>query len=514
MERQVKQAGSGRLLAVLLMLAPTWAAAQQAQPIRTIEVPLHSSTVVDLDVAPRRVSVGSQEVADILLLRARQIYVLGKSLGSTNVLLWDAQDRLIETVNVQVSYDVETLKRKLHELLPEEPIRVNASQGAVVLSGEASSAPKMEMAMELARSLVTRGDGEAKTKGRVLNMMQVGGAQQVLLEVKVAEIARNFIKRLGAKFNVITTDGNLSLGAINGPGHIITQPFPGEGAAIPPGTGSLLPGEFLTDQFILDAPTVPGGQPTVRTLGDIPVNGTALLGSFLDGTTLFNVAIDAAKEEGLAKVLAEPTLTTLTGHEAAFIAGGEFPVPVPGGDNQGTLIVFKDFGVGLKFVPTVLDSGVISLKVDISVSELSTDNSVVLDVPGVATNFFVPSLTKRGASSTVELAHGQTIGIAGLINENLRERVSKFPGLGDIPLLGALFRSQEFVKGQTELVIFVTPRFAKPIGRDDIVLPTDRFVEPGDAEFYLLGRLHGSAPEKRLNTPQQGGLEGRIGHAM
>jgi pilus assembly protein CpaC len=203
----------------------------------------------------------------------------------------------------------------------------------------------------------------------------------------------------------------------------------------------------------------------------------------------------------MAKVLSEPTLTTLTGQEAQFLSGGEFPIPVPqGGTSNAITITFKEFGVGVKFLPVVLDSGHINLTLNVNVSELTSNNQVVLSTPGTTSTFLIPSLTKRSASSTIELANGQTIGIAGLINDNVRQFVDKLPGLGDIPLLGALFRSQEYRSGKTELVIFVTPHLARPIAPQQVRLPTDSFVPPDDLEFYLLGRMEGRKGPKPANV--------------
>jgi len=194
---------------------------------------------------------------------------------------------------------------------------------------------------------------------------------------------------------------------------------------------------------------------------DMTIENQGLFASYLSSKFLFNLAIDAAKEKGLAKILAEPTLTTLTGQEAKFLSGGEFPIPVPNGFN-GVTIEFKEFGVGLKFLPVVLSGGHINLRVNVSVSELSDCSSVALQSDTATRQFFIPCLEKRDASGTIELGDGQTMGLAGLINENLREVVTKFPGLGSVPVLGALFRSQSFRKGETELVILVTPRLARP----------------------------------------------------
>jgi len=187
-------------------------------------------------------------------------------------------------------------------------------------------------------------------------------------------------------------------------------------------------------------------------------------------------------------------LTTLTGQQAEFLSGGEFPVPVPQGNNGTTTIEFKPYGVGLKFLPVVLSDGRINLKINVSVSELTGAESIVLQNEDSSVRTFVPSIRQRSASATVELGDGQSMGLAGLLDDKLRESVSKFPGLGSIPVLGALFRSSEYQKGQTELVILVTPHLAKPVAPGSVTLPTDKFVEPNDTDFYLLGRMEGRAP--------------------
>ena len=218
-----------------------------------------------------------------------------------------------------------------------------------------------------------------------------------------------------------------------------------------------------------------------------------IFGAFIDDNFKFTLALDIAKENGLAKILAEPTLATLTGQEAEFLSGGEFPIPVPQGINGAVTIEFKPYGVGLKFLPVVLSDGRINLKVNISVSELADQGGVILQNEDVSLRTFVPSLRQRSASATIELGDGQSMGLAGLLDDKLRESVTKFPGLGDIPVLGALFRSNDYRKGQTELVILITPHLAKPVARGSVTLPTDKFVEPNDMDFYLGGKLEGTA---------------------
>lgn len=471
----------------------------------TVEVPLHKSRLVDLDRPVKRVSVGNPEIADILIMRSRQVYVLGKTLGSTNVILWDGQDRVVRSLDVAVTHDLGTLKQKLHRLLPGENIGVYSSQGSVVLTGEVSTPGKMQAALNIASSFARSADKQADAEHAVLNMMEVGGAKQVMLEVQVAEVSRTLTRRLGVKFNAIDTGSGWTIGGVNG------------GASFP---DALFAGDDLAIENGVRVPVFGDGTPIGPAVdefapNDLSIQDTGIFASRLTGSFLFNAVIDAAKEENLAKVLAEPTLTTMTGQEARFLSGGEFPIPVAGRDGQIN-VTYKEFGIGLNFLPVVLDSGTINLTLNISVSELSSVNPVRVDVRQTDAGFFIPSLAKRSASSTVELAPGQTLGIAGLIDENLRENINKFPGLGDIPILGMLFRSQEFVKGETELIIFVTPHFAKPVSRPAMRLPTDAFVEPSAIEFYLMGRMQGSGPPSdRLNRDlEKGGLEGQFGHTL
>ena len=452
----------------------------------SMEVPLYKSRIVLLADPAARVAVGNPDVADILILRSTQIYVLGKDLGTTNVLLWDKDDILIGTLNVEVTHDLQSLKEKLYRLLPDERIEVYSAQRNIVLAGHVSNVADMNAALRIARGYFTQiaaavqaetfeleqgvSQREDRSVGEVINLMSIGGVQQVMLEVKVAEISRTELKRLDVRFNAILQGNNKwKWGGVNG------------GATFPDAPGGIPvfnnPAPFgpVIDEF---APN------------DLIIQDKGFFASFLSDNALFNLAFDAAKENGLAKILAEPTLVTQSGHEAQFLSGGEFPIPVPRG-LQGTTIEFKEFGVGIRFLPIVLDSGRISIKLSITVSELVSDNSVIVSSDGVSSTFLIPSLTKRSAESTVELADGQTIGIAGLINENLREVVTKFPGLGSIPLLGALFRSQEFRKGETELLILVTPHLAKPLTPGEIRLPTDDFVDPGDFGWYLSGQMVG-----------------------
>jgi len=477
----------------------------------TMSVPLYKSGVLRLDEPAARISVGNSQIADILILRSTQLYVLGKSLGSTNVMLWDRSDQLIGTVEVEVTHDLESLKAKLHELLPNDEITVYSAQRNIVLSGQVSNVAGMEAAVRIAEGYLSESKvvktnqnasskdknvkgskaftdgGSTATEPKVINLMQIGGGQQVMLEVKVAEISRSELRKIESKMAFLSNSSSWSFGGVSG--------------------NDTLPG-LLTS----GSTTAPGILPSIAN----SISDKGLFAQYLSDDFLFSLALNAAKEEGLAKILAEPTLTTLTGQEAEFLSGGEFPIPVPQ-DFGTTTIEFKDFGVGLRFLPIVLGDGVINLKINISVSELDDNNSVIVRGGSgdqlINSSFFVPSLRKRSAEATYELRDGQTIGVAGLINENLREVVSKFPGLGDLPVLGALFRSQSFIKGESELMILVTPRLAKPIDPTRLTLPTDSFVEPSDADFYLLGKLEKNLPAGSSSS-KSGGADSEFGHQV
>jgi pilus assembly protein CpaC len=495
---------SGLIAAVALLAFPWMVQAQQAAVTPSLRggnsealvVPLFKSKVVRLEEPAARISVGSPDIADILVLKSTQLYVLGKDLGTTNVLLWDRNDQLIGTVAVEVTHDLESLKAKLHELLPDETILAYSSQRSIVLAGRVSSALAMNSALRIADGYLAQlgtatkdtefkqesmSKREDKAVGEIINLMEVAGAQQVMLSVKVAEIARTEMRSLDAQFNAAGLTGNWKLGGVNGGARFPDVVFTDETL----GAGGRLPALGGTSPF---GPAIDEFAPNAMTLDD-----KGLFASFLSDDFIFNLALNVAKDKGLAKILAEPTLTTLTGQEASFLSGGEFPIPVPQG-NDSISIEFKEFGVGLTFLPVVLGSGAINLSINVSVSELVQANNVLIDASDTLSRFVIPSLSKRSTSTTVELKDGQTIAIAGLINESLREAVNKFPGLGDLPILGYLFRSQAFQKGETELLIAVTPRLAKPMAPQDLRLPTDSFVEPSDSDFYIMGRMEGKKP--------------------
>ncbi|GAA4879572.1 type II and III secretion system protein family protein [Ferrimonas pelagia] len=437
-------------------------------------VPIYKSRTMGLDKAASRISVGNPEIADILLINPQELYILGRQLGSTNIMVWDGNDNLVDIIDIEITHDLNGLKEKLYRFLPEEEIQVHSSQGQLVIGGQVANLDKMNQALDLARGYAIAADNSDNTS-TVLNMMSVGGGHQVMLEVTVTEVQRELARSLDSDFALVF-DGSDFIGGILG--------------------------------------------------GDGLLSDKGIFGSYVSGDVLFEFAMDAAKQQGLARVLAEPNLTTMSGQLAEFLSGGEFPVPVP--DRDGTTIQYKEFGVGVKFVPTVLSNGRINLNLNVLVSELSNANAVGIIPAGSTTGLVTPSIIKRSANSTVELGDGQTIAIAGLLSNTIRESMDELPGLGEIPVLGQLFSSQEYRNGETELVILVTPRLVRPVNKDDLLLPTDGFVDPTDLGFYLMGQLSkrdlDQQPDTSPNAPvaqepiapatDGGGTQNKYGHSL
>jgi pilus assembly protein CpaC len=451
----------------------------QAQKLR---VTTGKSTIIKSQKPIKRVSLAEPEAADVMVLTPQQVYITGKAPGITSLILWDEADKPSDVYDLEVLPDINRLKEELHGMFPgEENIQVTATHNSVTLSGTVSNKTNLSLIIDLARSYAPVKDNEPQ----VNNFLQVGGVHQVMLEVRVSEMSRTLMRSMGLNFNVISGSG---------------RQF----------------GVSVLDNL---ARIPPGAAPATALATSERIN---MIFRFLSGGATWTMFVDALKEEGLLKILAEPTLITLSGKTAHFLAGGEFPVPIPqSGAGIGSLptitIEYKPFGVGLNFTPTVLSNDKINMRVSPEVSELDFANAISLQ------GFVIPALTTRRVSTEIELAEGQSFAIAGLLNEQLRQSVSKFPVLGDIPVLGALFRSSEFRKSETELVIIVTPYLVKPVDMAKQTIPTDRYIEPDDLEFYLLGLLEGGKKGKRepltarpspsaavLN--RDGGLEGEFGY--
>ena len=462
--------------------------------VTQMEVPINQSRIMVFDESIDNISVGNPDIADIVILESKKLYILGKSLGSTNIVVWskNIKDRQYTTLTIDIVHDIDSLKHHLHDLFPDEKPEVRSAQGSIIVSGDISSISKVEAINSLATQFVKNSrkfdlaskdskSPELKEMTEVINLMQVGGPHQVMLEVKIAEVSRTMMQQMGINLAAFSAGRPFKVGAVNG-GSSFPDALTSSGQNVP-----LFPNDQswtnLNDATI--GPAIQQFSPTTPT-----VAGAGLFASFLTGSSYFNLVIDASKTNGLAKILAEPTLTALSGESAEFLSGGEFPIPVwSGGEDSRITIVFKKYGVSVKMLPVVLNSKRINLNLNIGVSELSNAADLSTGVPGSAVSYSIPSLTTRSTSSTVEIMDGQTIGVAGLISDKMRESVNKFPGLGDLPILGALFRSQSFIQDETELVMFVTAHLAQPINPNDIKLPTDAFEAPSDAEFFLFGRM-------------------------
>lgn len=407
-----------------------------------ISASVGKSTLLRLPSPAARVSVGNPDIADVIMLNPREIYLLGKKIGTTNLILWSKTGQST-IVDVAVGMDTASLQGKLQQMLPgEKNIKVYAAADSIVLSGSVSDAIKVDRAVALAEAFA----GNKK----VINMLSVSSVQQVMLEVKVAEINRTELDKLG--INLTWTNAGNSVG------------FSGTTAAA---VGSGV--------------------------------GTVVINSIDHITSLVN----AQKKDELVKILAEPTIVSISGQEGSFLAGGEFYIPVPQGNGTITM-ESKQFGVGLRATPTVLDQGLINLRVQPEVTDLVGFTTITST--GAGGNTLVPTLTTRRVSTSVELRDGQSLAIGGLLQDTARGTINRFPVLGEIPVLGALFRSPEFQQSKTELLIIVTPRLVKPLAAN-YTLPTDAYKPPSFGELILKGQLEGTAESKAetagTQAPQQ-----------
>jgi pilus assembly protein CpaC len=451
---------------------------------QVIKLRVGRSKVLRTPFPIQRVSVADPEIADIVLISNREIYINGTSPGVTNVSLWGKQR--FSSSRVSVEPDISILKEKLFKILPKEKIAVEAAGDTVVLSGEVSGPTVQETALALATPYA------GGKKDKVINLLHVGGVQQVMVAVRVAEINRSVGKEVGINFAWSGPGGN-SIGAtLLNKLTSFTKMQRNMQQVVDP--GMLVNGS--------------GNSSSVSSAQTLSAGINAMVGG-LSGGLFWAAFFDLLKQQGLGRILAEPNLVATSGQEASFLAGGEFPIPVPSG--LGTIsIEYKKFGVALVFTPTVLDNDKISLRVNPEVSELDFTSQTTVVVQG----FVVPALRVRRTSTQVEMKDGQTLAIAGLLSDQHRNIVNKYPLVGDLPVLGALFRSKNFQKSETELVILVTPHLVKNQPPGPHRLPTDNYVEPTDPEFYLLKNLEGCGVSRKRPevSPQVSGPPPEFGH--
>lgn len=435
-------------------------------------VPVNKSQVLQLDVPFADLLVGKSEIADVLALTDRSIYVLGKTLGSTSLTIYGRDRELIAVVDLVVTHDIDGLKARLFDLIPEDSIEVRAVNTGIVLSGVVSSASRMQRALNIAQQYTGN-------EGQVVNMMRVKGSQQVMLSVRFAEVSRTVTKSLG--LDTALTGDNIAV--------------------------------FTGTELDPTGTTVDLATGSITAAAELVVSGFASGAGTTDlGATILSLAFDALERKGLLKTLAEPNLIALSGDTASFLAGGEFPVPVAqegGEDDAAITIEFKEFGVSLAFTPTVLEDGLINLVVSPEVSAIDQTGDFAISTAG----FEIPSLVTRRATTTVELRDGQSFAIAGLLQEDFSDSIRQFPWLGEVPVLGTLFRSTSYQRRESELVILVTPRLVQPASAGTLATPADRFIPPSDEDLFLFGRLE--APESGIGPLSAGGgIEGSYGHII
>ncbi len=403
--------------------------------VETLDVPINRAIVVESEQPFAELSIANAGIADISSLSDRTIYVLGKAPGLTTLTLFDGAGMLLANVRVRVAPDVTEFKERLRQILPNEPIEVRTANDGIVLSGTISSAAKLARALELA---------ERYAPERVSNLMSVGGVQQVMLKVRFAEMNRSVAKSLSA---------SLGFG-----GGDVTAGF-----------------NSLNNQISLNN----------ALANNIPVTQTntgAILFGFGAGSTQVRLLLEALETKGLARSLAEPNLSALSGQQATFLAGGEVPIPVPAEDGV-VAIEYRAFGVEIDFIPRVVDGDLINLELGTAVSSIDTSSDFTINGDSV------PSFITRQTTTTIELRDGESFAIAGLIQDDFTDLSNQVPWLGDVPVLGALFRSAEYQREQSELVIIITAHLVSPTRGETLALPTDRVKPPSEFDLFINGRV-------------------------
>jgi pilus assembly protein CpaC len=422
-------------------------------------VPLNRSQVIEVDRSFAEISVGNPEIADVTALTQRALYVFGKQLGTTSLTITDSRGAVIAIVDLVVSYDIDGLKAKLFELLPGQAVEVRPAADGLILSGRLSNASSLQRALALA---------ERYAPGKITNLMEVTGTQQVMLAVRFAEVSREVIKQLGAQTDFLFENGDVAI---------------------------------ATD------------------FGDMPPIDPLSFGSaafaMQTGDVALDLVLDALEQRGVVTTLAEPNLIALSGDTASFLAGGEFPIPVEQ-DNDGSITIeFKPFGVSLSFTPTVLGDDLVNLELFTEVSDIDPSTSVQFD------QLLIPGLTTRRARTTVELRNGQGFAIAGLLRDDFEDTVRAYPILGNVPVLGQLFRSNGYQLDQSELVVIVTPYLVQPAAPTALLTPTDLYQAPSDAELFLEAKVFGeragydpSNSADRLGRRAAAGIVGPHGYIL
>lgn len=458
-----------------LALVPAAPAHAQSvmRPANDIALSIGRGQLVTVGGSMADVFVANDSVADVQVKSSRQLYVFGKAGGETTIYASNSAGDVIWSANIRVGSNIDSIDQMLNLAMPDAKISVSTmGTNTFLLTGTVASPEDAAEAQRLVTAFVSGGSSAGATAqaANVISRLRMATPLQVNLQVRIAEVSRSFIRSIGVNLTSIDATSGFKFGIGQGREGFAPTFRPGS----PLGIGNKV------QSYIIDPVTglprlVDASAVTTNQLGSTLGFAGKLLGMDLLG------ALDAAETVGLVSTLAQPNLTALSGETADFLAGGEYPIPIAQGLGT-TTVEYKKYGVSLAYTPTVLSNGRISLRVRPEVSELSTDGAVTLN------GYQIPSLTIRRAETTVELGSGQAFMIAGLMNNRSVNGIDKMPGGGDLPILGALFRSTQYRRGETELVIVVTPYLVNPVNDRDIVLPTDGFRAPNELQ-RLLGNM-------------------------
>jgi pilus assembly protein CpaC len=464
--RRLSLAAALAVLAIGTLLPMAEAQAQKLVQISgpnrsaTVNVSIGKSADVRTDISFTDVTVGDPEIADVNVLTDKSLSILGRKSGTTRITAYGEGKTLVGMFDVEVSYDTSMLSAEITRRFSHAGIRVGTANGKILLTGNAPDAVTLDQALSVAKQFGPD----------VINSVSVDAPQQVMLEVRFIEASRQASRELGVQWNVFGSSGGAVIGSRQ--------------------RANLLP----------RAAGVAAG-----VLSGAPPFGVAMARIIADGTTI-DAFINALEEQGLARSLAEPNLTALSGDTASFLAGGEYPIPVAGSLGSVT-VEFKRYGVGLAFTPTVLKGGLINLKIVPEVSQFDPNHSVNL-----GNGLSVPALIVRRADTTVELRDGQSFVIGGLLQNNSTTAQEQLPWVGDVPILGALFSSKSYQKSETDLAIIVTPRLVRPARPGDVVkTPLDKTLPANDIDFFLMGKSEIRREASRLAS---GATHPMIGHVL
>ena len=468
-------------------------------PVRSLSLPKGKSAIIDLPTDAQDVLVSDPKVADVVLTTRRRISLLGIGAGQTDATFVDAAGRQILRLNIRVDQDVSALGDTLNRLLPGSNIHVEPVADSIVLSGEVQNPGQADKARRLAAAFVTKPE-------QVINMLSITESDQVQLKVRVIEVNRTVIKQLGLNLNALVGQaGSAQFTFANAATFGVSGKLLGGLSAGVQGDSTQTP-----EVMLYDPATNAYDIPSVNRQSRIATTQTT---SVSRGLNKGSAILNAFERAGLVRSLAEPDLTVVSGEAGTFLVGGEFPVPV-GQDNTGKIsLEYKKYGVGLGYTPVVMSKGRISLKLSVEVSELSSIGAFTVTGSGGAPALVVPGLNVRRVENTVELPSGQSLMIAGLLQSNAKQTLDSLPGVMNLPILGALFRSRDYVNNETELVVIVTPYLVKPVNPNQIQTPADGLQIASDLETTLLGRLNKSFG-KPVIAPKGGAYQGPIGYVV